>query len=191
MTPAEPSDDDLLAATARGEERAFGLLVARHAARARALAYRLTGNAADADDMVQDAFSRAFAQAAKWRAEGVRFSTWLHRVIVNQAADEARKRKIRRPVALEDALEPADERPLASEAMEASARAAALRQAIDGLPERQRQAVVLTYGSGLPNAEVAAVLGISVEAVEAALTRARASLKMDMRRSGWIEEQAR
>lgn len=188
MSAVEPSDDDLLAATARGEERAFGALVARHAGRARALALRLTQNTADADDLVQEAFTRAFAAAARWQAQGIRFSTWLHRVVVNLAADEGRKRRVRRSVTLDEVPEAIDGRPDASEALERSERAAALRRAIAELPERQRQALVLTYGSGLPNAEVATVLGISVEAVEAALSRARSTLRRDMRKEGWIEE---
>jgi RNA polymerase sigma-70 factor (ECF subfamily) len=188
MSAVEPSDDELLAAIARGEERAFGALVARHAGRARALALRLTRNAADADDLVQEAFSRAFTSAARWQAQGIRFSTWLHRVVVNLAADEGRKRRVRRSVTLDDVPETADGRPDASEALERGERAVALRRAIAELPERQRQALVLTYGSGLPNAEVATVLGISIEAVEAALSRARSALRREMRKEGWIGE---
>jgi RNA polymerase sigma-70 factor (ECF subfamily) len=188
MAAVEPSDDDLLAATARGEEQAFAALVARHASRIRALALRLMRDAADADDLVQEAFTRAFVQAGKWRAEGVRFSTWLHRVVVNLAADEGRKRSVRRSVPLDDVAEPADRGPGAAETYERSRRAADLRRAIDALPERQRQALALTYGSGLANAEVATVLGTTVEAVEAALSRGRAALKAEMRRRGWIEE---
>lgn len=188
MSEHAPSDDDLLAATARGEDRAFAALVARHAAKARALAFRLTRNAADADDLVQEAFTRAFTGAAKWRAEGVKFSTWLHRVVTNLAADRGRRQTVRKPTALDDAPDLVDERPDALERIETDARMAALRRAVDGLPERQKQAVLLTYGSGLPNAEVAEVLNTTVEAVEAALTRARQALKAEMRRDGWIEE---
>lgn len=188
MTEDEPSDDDLLAATARGEERAFGRLVARHAARARALALRLMRNAADADDLVQEAFTRAYTGASRWRAEGVRFSTWLHRVLVNLAADEGRKRAVRRTGPIAEGQDFPSDQADAFEDMERAERAKALRLAIDGLPERQRQAVVLTYGSGLPNAEVAEILGTTVEAVEAALTRARSALRGEMRKTGWIEE---
>jgi RNA polymerase sigma-70 factor (ECF subfamily) len=186
----DPTDDDLLAATSRGEERAFRRLVERHAARARGLALRLTRNDADADDLVQEAFTRTFERAGRWRSEGVKFSTWLYRVIVNLAADEGRKRAVRRAVPIEDAPEPISPVSGADERVERDARARALRRAIDGLPERQREAIALTYGTGLANAEVASVLGITVEAVEAALTRARAALKADMRRTGWIEERA-
>lgn len=189
MSPPEPSDDDLLAATARGEGRAFEVLVARHAARLRGLALRLMSNASDADDLVQEAFTRAFKEARKWRPSGIRFSTWLHRVVVNLAADEGRRRRVRRHVALDDAPEAEDAAPSAFDMLAGSERAEALRRAIDELPARQREAVVLTYGSGHPNAEVAAILGVTVEAVEAALSRARATLKSRMRLMGWMDEE--
>jgi RNA polymerase sigma-70 factor, ECF subfamily len=190
VTTSDPSDDHLLAATARGEERAFRRLVDRHAGRARALALRLSRNDADADDLVQEAFTRAYERAGRWRSEGVKFSTWLYRVVVNLAADEGRKRAVRRSTPLDEAPEPVSDTRGADETIERDARARALRRAIDALPDRQREAVALTYGSGLPNAEVAAVLGVTVEAVEAALTRARSALKAEMRRTGWIEEGA-
>lgn len=190
VTISEPSDDDLLAATARGEERAFRRLVERHAGKARALALRLSRNDADADDLVQEAFTRAYERAGKWRSEGIKFSTWLYRVVVNLAADEGRKRSVRRATPLDEAPEPVADARGADETMERDQRARALRRAIAALPDRQREAVALTYGSGLPNAEVAAILGVTIEAVEAALTRARAALKAEMRRAGWIEETA-
>jgi RNA polymerase sigma-70 factor (ECF subfamily) len=186
--PDEPTDDALLAAAARGEERAFVRLVERHAGRARALALRLTRNAADADDLVQEAFARAYAGAKRWRSEGVRFSTWLHRVLVNMAADEARRRTVRRTGPIAEGQEFADERPSAAAELERRERAAALSKAIDALPHRQREVVVLTYGQGLSNAEAAEVLQTTTEAVEAALTRARSALKAGMRAAGWIEE---
>lgn len=186
-TPAvEPSDDALLAATARGEARAFDALVRRHAGRARGLALRLSRNAADADDMVQEAFTRLYGAATRWRGEGVKVSTWLHRVLVNLAADEARRRKVRRATPLDDAPEPADGGPDAAEALERRQREAAMTDAIAELPERQRQVIALTYGAGHANAEVAEILETTVEAVEAALTRARAALKASMRQRGWL-----
>lgn len=189
MVESDAKDDDLLAATARGEERAFALLVERHAERARGLAYRLTGNAADADDLVQEAFCRAFVQSRNWRQEGIRFSTWLHRVITNLAADRARRLKVRKPVALDDVIDPVDDRPDALEALTETARRKAVNAAIGTLPERQRQVIALTYGEGLSNAEVAEAIGTSVEAVEAALTRARTGLRAALAAQGWMEEE--
>lgn len=189
MDGTEPSDDDLLAAAARGEERAFAVLVRRHADRLRALAYRLTGDGADADDLVQEAFCRAFEQAPRWRREGIKFSTWAYRVIMNLAADRARRLKVRKPVALEDISEPVDAQPDAQAYLHDKGRRAAVNAAIAALPDRQRQAVVLTYGEGLSNAETADAMGVSVEAVEAALTRARTSLRDSLREQGWMEEE--
>ncbi len=189
MAESDQSDDDLLAATTRGEERAFALLVSRHAEKLRGLAFRLTGNSADADDLVQEAFCRAFVQAKTWRHEGIRFSTWLYRVVTNLAFDRSRRLKTRRPVALDAVAEPIDERPDALDNMDDNERRQAVNKAISSLPERQRQVVVLTYGEGLSNAEVAGMIGTTVEAVEAALTRARISLRDQLRESGWMTEE--
>jgi len=189
MAESDQSDDDLLAATTRGEERAFALLVSRHADKLRGLAFRLTGNSADADDLVQEAFCRAFVQARTWRHEGIRFSTWLYRVVTNLAFDRSRRLKTRRLVALDAVAEPIDERPDALDNMNENERRQAVNKAISNLPERQRQVVVLTYGEGLSNAEVAGMIGITIEAVEAALTRARISLRDQLRESGWMTEE--
>lgn len=189
MAESDQSDDDLLAATTRGEERAFALLVSRHADKLRGLAFRLTGNSVDADDLVQEAFCRAFVQAKTWRHEGIRFSTWLYRVVTNLAFDRSRRLKTRRLVALDAVAEPIDERPDALDNMNENERRQAVNKAISNLPERQRQVVVLTYGEGLSNAEVAGMIGITIEAVEAALTRARISLRDQLRESGWMTEE--
>lgn len=188
MALPQATDDDLLAATARGEDEAFTLLVTRHSERLRRFAHRLTGNRADADDLVQEAFTRAYAQAPRWRQEGIHFSTWLYRVISNLAADQGRRRQVRRAVTLEEAPEPADAAPDALAMIMAEERAGALRRAIAGLPDRQREMIALTYGEGMSNAEVATLLDTTIEAVEAALSRARAALRQKLRAVGWMDE---
>ena len=189
MSGIDPPDDDaLLAAAARGEETAFRVLVERHGAQTRAFARRLAPDAAEADDFVQEAFTRLYRDARRWRSEGVKVSTWLARVVTNLAADAARRRSVRKPVALDDAPEVTDGRPDAESALIDAERRSALDRAIAALPERQRAAIQLTYGSGLANADVAVALGVTVEAVEAALTRARTALKAAMRAQGHLEE---
>ncbi len=118
----------------------------------------------------------------------MKVSTWLARVVTNLAADAARRRSVRKPVALDDAPEVTDGRPDAESALIDAERRSALDRAIAALPERQRAAIQLTYGSGLANADVAVALGVTVEAVEAALTRARTALKAAMRAQGHLEE---
>lgn len=183
----ESSDDELVAASARGDERAFRRLVERHGPRTRSFARRLAGNSADADDYVQEAFTRLWRDAGRWRSEGIKLSTWLARVVTNLSADQARRARVRRSVTMEDAPEPADLGQSAETALIETERRSALDRAISALPERQRAVIALTYGTGLSNSEVATALDTTVEAVEAALTRGRAALKSAMRAQGLLQ----
>ena len=85
------SDEELLARTASGDQRAFRPLIARHMGRAIRLAQAIVGNAADADDVAQDAFMRVWSQAASFDPSLARFTTWLHRIVVNLAIDRTRR----------------------------------------------------------------------------------------------------
>lgn len=171
------TDDEALAkAVARGNERAFGLLVARHIGRVRAIANGYLGSAADADEVAQDVFVTVWRNAGQWRAEKGRFSTWLHRVTVNRCIDRHRAR--RRPaVPIEDVahgLAAADDPERALAGRQALGE---VRQAIGALPDRQRLALLLSVSAGLANAEIAQTMGISRGAVEQLLVRARSTLR--------------
>jgi len=168
-----PSDHDLMARAALGDERTFRILVARHTSPALGLARRILRNEARAEEIVQDAMLRVWINAPRWRPEAA-FRTWLYRVVVNLCLNEKR-----RPAALplEHAGEPADPAPDAVAALEARERDRRLAAAIDTLPARQRAAIVLTYQEGLGNAEAAAVLDISVSGLEALLVRAKRALR--------------
>jgi RNA polymerase sigma-70 factor (ECF subfamily) len=168
-----PSDHDLMARAARGDERAFRTLVARHTSPALGLARRILRNDARAEEIVQDAMLRVWINAPRWRPEAA-FRTWLYRVVVNLCLNEKRRPA---DLPLEHAGEPADPAPDAVAALEARERDRSLAAAIDALPARQRAAIVLTYQEGLGNAEAAAVLDISVSGLEALLVRARRTLR--------------
>ena len=81
----------VLARASGGDGEAFGLLVNSHARTAFRLAYRLTGNERDAEDVVQESFIRAYRQLGRFEARS-NFGTWLHRIIVNCALDALRSR---------------------------------------------------------------------------------------------------
>lgn len=164
----------LLARYAAGDRSAAGLLVARLAPPVLSLARRLLGDAAEAEDVTQEAMLRLWKIAPDWQADRARVSTWLYRVVVNLCTDRRRRR---RPEPMAELPDLADATPLPAEAMQARARLAALQAALDDLPERQRMAVVLRDLEGLANPEIAAVLGVSVEAVESLASRGRRALK--------------
>jgi RNA polymerase sigma-70 factor (ECF subfamily) len=175
--PDAESDDSLIAASAGGDEAAFNRLVRRHADRAHALAARFAGSASDADDIVQEAFWRAWRAAPRWRAGEAAFSTWLHRVVLNLCIDRERRGKLRRWLALDAVPEPAQEEVAVDDRLMASAELRAVSADLRTLPPRQRAAIMLAAGGERSNAEIAASLGVSEKAVESLLVRARRTLR--------------
>jgi RNA polymerase sigma-70 factor (ECF subfamily) len=167
------ADEALMAKVARGDEVAFRQLSRRHVPAMVGLARRVLGNAADAEDVVQEAMLRVWTHAPRWQPLAA-FRTWLTRIVVNLCLD----RKRRKPwVDIDAAGEIADPAPGIPEVAEQHERERALNAAIGELPERQRTAVVLTYSEGMTNAQVAEVLDTSVSAVETLLIRGKKTLR--------------
>jgi RNA polymerase sigma-70 factor (ECF subfamily) len=169
----DDSDEALMAQVARGDRRAYQQLARRHLPAMLGLARRILGNAADAEDVAQEAMLRVWTHAPRWQPLAA-FRTWLTRVVVNLCLD----RKRRAPwVALEAAGEIEDPAPDAGERAEAAERERRLTAAIAELPARQRAAIMLTYGEGMSNAQVAEMLDASVSAVETLLVRGKQNLR--------------
>lgn len=173
------ADDLLMRRAGAGDGAAFGLLVERHAGRARTIALRVTGNAADADELLQEAFLRAWRKAPTWHANDdspttARFSTWLIRVLVNLCID--RRRRVT-PLPLEVAGDPPDQAPRADRRIAEREMSMRVTAAIERLPSRQREALLLCHFEARSNEEAAAMLGINVGALEALLVRARRKLR--------------
>lgn len=173
---AEAGDEVLLARYAAGDPAAARVLTARLVPRALGYAARLLGDGAEAEDVTQEAMLRLWRAAPGWRAGEAQVSTWLYRVVTNLCTDRMRARKRRPAAALDDAPEVPDGGTGAEAGMIEADRMAALQAALDALPERQRQAVVLRHIEGLGNPEIAAVMDIGVEAVESLTARGKRAL---------------
>jgi RNA polymerase sigma-70 factor (ECF subfamily) len=169
----DDSDEALMARVARGDERAFQLLSRRHMPAMLGLARRILGNAAEAEDVAQEAFMRVWTHAPRWQPLA-QFRTWLARIVTNLCLDRRRRAPW---LELEAAGEIIDPAPDAGQKAEEDERERMLAAAIEKLPVRQRTAVVLTYGEGMSNAQVAEVLGTSVSAVETLLVRGKQNLR--------------
>ncbi|MFN3209643.1 MAG: RNA polymerase sigma factor [Roseovarius sp.] len=167
-------DEALLVLFANGERAAARVLTLRLSPRVLAHAYRLLGNRAEAEDVAQEALLRLWRQAPDWRQGEAKVTTWLYRVVANLCTDRLRRGWRTRP--LEAAGDPEDGRTSAAEDMQDRARADALQAALQILPERQRQAVVLRHIEDLGNPEIAEIMGISVEAVESLTARGKRAL---------------
>lgn len=170
------SDEALLAAYAEGDRAASRLLAARLAPRLLGYALRLLGDRAEAEDVVQEAMLRLWRAAPGWRPGEAQVSTWAFKVVTNLVTDLRRARARRPSVALDEAPEPADGAKSALAGLIETDRMAALQAALDQLPERQRQAVVLRHIEGLPNPEIAGILDLGVEAVESLTARGKRAL---------------
>lgn len=168
------TDDQLLAALAEGDAVALTDLFLRHQPKAVATARHLLGNQDDVDETLQEAYLRVF-QSARGFGRRSAFSTWLHRIIVNLCRDR-RRRVARQPLELEEDVPTSPT--IAPDAV-LGAREAILRvrQAIAGLPECQRVAIVLHRFELLTHDEIAAVTGWSVSSIEALLVRAYRRLR--------------
>ncbi len=167
-------DGELVRRVGEGDEAAIAQLVRAKLARMVALGSRLLGDAAEAEDMAQELFVRVWRHAAGWQPGQARFDTWMHRVALNLCNDRLRKR---RPLQLAEDWDAADPAPGADMEIEAADRAAAVDAALDALPPRQREAIVLTYYQALSNYEAAAVMEVKVDALESLLARGRRALK--------------
>lgn len=171
MTAA--SDDALLARYAAGDAAAARELARRFLPRMLGFARRMLHDAAEAEDVTQEAMLRLWRMAPGWRSGEAQVSTWLWRVVANLCTDRLRRR---RGVGLDTVPDPEDPAPSVLQALVAADRAAALEAALATLPDRQRQAVVLRHIEGLPNPEIAEIMGIGVEAVESLTARGKRAL---------------
>ena len=161
----------------------FGLesVFLEHQRRVFRAAYRITGNAQDAEDVLQTVFLRLARQGAG-APSVANPSSYLYRAAVNAALDLLRARRERPSVALEEAhAAPGGlaERP--DQVHEAGELRAWLRQAIAGLPPRAAEVFALHHLEGLENKEIARVLGLSRVAVAVTLHRARHRLQREFR----------
>jgi RNA polymerase sigma-70 factor, ECF subfamily len=171
-------DTGLLARVAAGDSEAFRGLVDRHLPTVLAIARRMLRDQAEAEDVAQDTMLRLWRNAAglELGPQGVR--PWLRRVASNLCIDRVRAR--RNTSVMEEVPEetapPTQFRELAEREL-----GARVEDALQALPERQRLAITLFHYEGMSQVEVGSVLGISDEAVESLLARARRSLKVALK----------
>jgi RNA polymerase sigma-70 factor (ECF subfamily) len=169
------TDEDLLARIARNDSAAVREMVARKLPRLLALAARVLGDRMEAEDVAQEVFLRIWRQAPRWETGRARFDTWLYAIALNLCRDRFRRR---REVYAGELPETADPSSAPDRELHDRDNTRAVESALAMLPERQREALVLQYYEELSNIEAAAVMGISVEALESLLARARRNLRV-------------
>lgn len=176
-------DAAMTARLAARDAAALREVIAAHAAALHRVAYRMTGDAHEAEDIVQEALLRLWDYAPRLAARhplgsqaarALRLGGWLQRVVTNLAIDRLRRA---RRLAHGSVPDEEDEAPLVDALIEAEEREQSARALIAALPERQRAAIVLTYYEELSNAAAAEALEMNIKAFESLLLRARAALR--------------
>src|SRR5687768_10529028 len=155
--PAELTDDILITAAREGDRAAFGLLIDRYRATTYAYAASLTGNREDAEDIVQEAFVRAYLALGRFRAGG-RWSAWLMRIVQNLCRDSIRRRNVRRTAELTDDEQfrsPTPEQRI----LEIEGRNVLLDRVVK-LPEKFRVPLVMRYAHQQSYKEISLAIGI-------------------------------
>ncbi|WP_323101526.1 RNA polymerase sigma factor [Intrasporangium sp. YIM S08009] len=186
--PGEPGGPDdgavddavALARVRAGDPAAYAVLVVRHAPMARRLAV-LSGAGDDADDVVQEAFVKAYAALPRFRA-GAGFRPWLLRIVVNETRNTVRGRSRRllrelRVAVREVAEGGRGDRTDPADAAVGADRRAGLLEALDALPTELREVVTCRYLLELSEAETATVLDLPAGTVKSRLHRALATLR--------------
>ena len=173
----DTADEALMVLYANGDRSAAYVLTERITPRILGYASRLlSGDRTEAEDVAQETMLRLWRIAPDWRQGEAKVATWAYRVATNLCTDRLRAGRRRRPVALEDAPEVADPGSGVVARLVEANRVQALADALADLPERQRQAVVLRNIEGLANPEIAAIMGLGVEAVESLNARGKRNL---------------
>ena len=169
----EDPDAELVRLAGAGDRAAAAELVERHSTRIYRIAYRLLGDAGAAEDVAQETFLRLWRHAGSWKPGAAKFSTWLARVATNLCYDRLRRRR----EVNDEAPERADDAAGPAQLLFQTQAGAAVREAMADLPERQRTALTLCTFEEMTNIEAAAVMEVSVEALESLLSRGRRGLR--------------
>ena len=170
-----------------GDHGAFESLIRTNQRMIHSLTFRMTGSLADAEDLAQEAFIRAYRQLDSYRGTA-KFSSWLYRIAVNTCLNwrqrETRREQVHANWAeSNDALRPVPESPADEDALGQEVQAALMN-----LPAKQRAAIVLTVYDGHNHAEAAKILGCSETTVSWRVFAARRKLKRLLRSQGGRNE---
>jgi RNA polymerase sigma-70 factor (ECF subfamily) len=191
----DPPDGDLVRRVlGGGQNRAFDELIRRYQRQAVAVSFRLLGNTHDALEVTQDAFLKAFSSISSLQKPEA-FGGWLMRIVSNLSLNYRRGRKSRSQLPLDDLLGSTEspsgpqqgQNPIGSEwmsktgdpihGMQSREMGIKLQEALNQLPDKQRQALVLFTIEEMPQKEVAEQLNCSVEAVKWHVFQGRKKLK--------------
>ncbi len=179
MSTDDRSETDLMHRLVAGEDAALDELMHRYRRPILNFVYRMLGNSADAEEIAQQVFVKAYRQAANYDPRQ-KLSTWLFAIARNAAIDHLRWRQRHPTTTLAETAEPVTTTTGATETAQREL-GDEIAAAIAALPDDQRGAIVLSEYHGLPVTEIAEITGCSPKAVESRLYRARQLLRARLR----------
>ena len=174
---ARISELDDITRAAAGDRTAQAALVNRNMPIVFRVAYRMLGDRAEAEDITQETFLRAWKVLPDWQPKA-KFSTWACTVALNLCRDRLRKKK---PILMDELPERVDIEPQPDQALASAQALAGIEAKIAALPPRQKEALSLCALEGLGNIEAADAMGVSVHALESLLARARRTLRTTLK----------
>ena len=172
----------VLARAQQGDGEAFRVLVERHSRRAFQLAFRMTRNEQDAEDVVQESFLRAYRQLGRFESRA-NFGTWLYRIVANCSVDLMRSKQARHDQVRGDSLDEVMEMPAAdAPGPDRMAQSAEIQErvqtALAGLSPLERAAFTLRHYEGRSIDEISAALGLGTSAAKHSVFRAVKKLRL-------------
>lgn len=173
----ELKDSYLVGKCLQGDGSAFAVIVDRYKRQIYSITYSMTRNHADADDLSQDTFVKAYENLRKFK-QGTNFRSWLCRIAVNSSIDHLRRRKHFSGEPLDDQVETLpDQNPDPQDNVESRELMENITAAVDSLPKSQRTVVILREMQGLGLKEIAGILDCSESTVRWRLHYARKKLQ--------------
>ncbi len=178
---SEPTDLDyaVLRRVAKGDQAALAELIRRHQPRLYQVAYRLLKDPLEAEDALQEVFLKVYESAHRFEPKA-KVSTWLHRITANHCLNLLRQRHPQDSLDEDDAPVVPDSGATPLQALEEQDLSRRLEALLDALPENQRRALVLKRFAGLSYQEIGEEMGLSPQAVDGLLKRARQFLKKEL-----------
>ena len=170
-------DAELLMRFSKGDCAAAKALTSRLAPVVFAQAFRMLGDRTEAEDVTQESLLRLWKIAPDWDANRAKITTWLYRVTSNLCIDRLRKSNRNSG---DEVPELADDTPGVDCKLQITARAQALQHALQTLPGRQKQAMILRHIEDLSNPEISDIMEVSVEAVESLVSRGKRALAITL-----------
>ena len=184
------SDAEVMLRVKAGDESAFSYLVQKYRRQMVGFMYRMSHNAATAEDLAQEVFLRVYRSRTSYEASA-KFTTWLYRIATNLAVNHARDTRHERPENMASLDEPdeesgttmdvADSAPTVEQNILRRERLAAIRKKIEALPERQRMAVIMHKYQQMDYKQIGEVLKLSESATKSLLFRAYETLREQLK----------